>query len=89
LLETKGGVNLHVSDDALAHIRLSVALALSGVRAGVQTVPKCCKFQADKENVVALTDPDRRFLVNKPLGGDTQGRMKPTSTSLLYLCAYF
>lgn len=38
LLETMSGVNLHVSDDALAHIRLSVALdsAPSGVGAGVQ-----------------------------------------------------
>lgn len=69
-LEIKGDMNLHVSDDALARIRLTLASPPSGVGSEVQFKqhPNVIKFQAQKERVVALKDPSRPFPVNQPLG---------------------
>jgi hypothetical protein len=69
-LEIKGDMNLHVSDDALARIRLLVAPPPSGVGTEVQFKqhPNVVKFQGQKERVVALKDPTRGFPVNQPLG---------------------
>ena len=69
-LEIKGDMNLHVSDDALTRIRLSVAPPPSGVGAEVQFKqhPNVAKFQAQKERVVALKDPTRVFPLDQPLG---------------------
>lgn len=69
-LEIKGDMNLHVSDDPLARIRLLVAPPPSGVGAEVQFKqhPNVVKFQAQKERVVVLKDPSRGFPVNQPLG---------------------
>jgi len=69
-LEVKGDMNLHVSDDTLARIRLAVAPPPSGIGAEVQFKqhPNVVKFQAQKERIVALKDPTRGFPVNQPLG---------------------
>lgn len=69
-LEIKGDMDLHVSDDNDARIRLSVAPPPSGVGTEVQFKqnPNLVKFHAQKERVVALKDPGRGFPVNKPLG---------------------
>ncbi|KAF9786887.1 hypothetical protein BJ322DRAFT_1099272 [Thelephora terrestris] len=69
-LEVKGDMNLHVSEDTLARIRLLVAPPPSGVGAEVQFKqhPNVVKFQAQKERVVVLKDPGRGFPVNQPLG---------------------
>lgn len=97
-LEIKGDMNLHVSDDTLTRIRLSVAPPPSGVGAEVQFKqhPNVVKFQAQKERVVALKDPSRGFPVNQPLGvlkwrysGKDETYVPLSSTSLLYLCASF
>jgi coatomer subunit delta len=69
-LEIKGDMDLHISVDALARIRLLVAPPPSGVGTEVQFKqnPNVVKFQAQKERVVALKDPSRGFPVNRPLG---------------------
>jgi len=69
-LEIKGDMNLHVSDDGLARIRLSVAPPPPGIGAEVQFKqhPNVVKFQAQKERVVVLKDPSRGFPVSQPLG---------------------
>ena len=69
-LEVKGDMNLHVSEDTLARIRLFVAPPPSGVGAEVQFKqhPNVVKFQAQKERIVVLKDPGRGFPVNQPLG---------------------
>jgi len=69
-LEIKGDMNLHVSDDSLARIRLLVAPLPSGAGTEVQFKqhPNVVKFQAQQERVVALKDPARGFPVNQPLG---------------------
>lgn len=69
-LEIKGDMNLHVSDDALTRIRLSVAPPPSGIGAEVQFKqhPNVGRFQAQRERIVALKDPGREFPVNQPLG---------------------
>jgi len=69
-LEIKGDMNLHVSDDTLTRIRLSVASLPPGVGTEVQFKqhPNVVKFQAQGERVVALKDPSRGFPVNQPLG---------------------
>ena len=97
-LEVKGDMSLHVSDDTLARIRLSVAPPPSGVGAEVQFKqnPNLAKVQAQKERVVALKDPSRPFPVNQPLGvlkwrysGKDETYVPLSSTSFLYLCASF
>jgi len=94
-LEVKGDMNLHVSDDTLARIRLSVAPPPSNVGAEVQFKqhPNVVKFQAQKERVVALKDPGRGFPVNQPLGvlkwrysGKDETYVPLSSMSLLHLC---
>ena len=94
-LEVKGDMNLHVSDDSLARIRLSLTSPPSGVGAEVQFKqhPNVVKFQAQKERIVALKDPSRGFPVNQPLGvlkwrysGKDETYVPLSSTSLLYLC---
>jgi len=69
-LEVKGDMNLHVSDDALTRIRLSVVAASSKKKAEVQFKqhPNVAKFQAQKERIVALKDPSRVFPLDQPLG---------------------
>lgn len=95
-LEIKGDMNLHVSDDSLTRIRLSVAPPPSGVGTEVQFKqhPNVVKFQAQKERVVALKDPSREFPVSQPLGvlkwrysGKDETYVPLSSMSLLYLCA--
>ena len=97
-LEIKGDMNLHVSDDTLTRIRLSVAPPPSGVGAEIQFKqhPNVVKFQAQKERIVALKDPARGFPVNQPLGvlkwrysGKDETYVPLSSTFLLYLCASF
>ena len=97
-LEIKGNMNLHVSDDALTRIRLSMASLPSGVGAEFQFKqhPNVVKFQAQRERVVALKDPARGFPVNQPLGvlkwrysGKDETYVPLSSTSLLYLRASF
>ena len=97
-LEIKGDMNLHVSDDTLTRIRLSVAPPPSGVGAEVQFKqhPNVIKFQAQNERIVALKDPTRGFPVNQPLGvlkwrysGKDETYVPLSSTSLLYLCTSF
>jgi len=97
-LEVKGDMNLHVSDDALTRIRLSVAPPPSSVGAEVQFKqhPNVVKFQAQKERVVVLKDPGRGFPVNQPLGvlkwrysGKDETYVPLSSTSLLYLYRFF
>lgn len=92
-LEIKGDMNLHVSDDALARVRLSVAPPPSGIGAEVQFKqhPNVVKFQAQKERIVALKDPTRGFPVNQPLGvlkwrysGKDETYVPLSSTSRLY-----
>lgn len=96
-LEVKGDMNLHVSDDTLARVRLLVAPPPSGVGAEVQFKqhPNVVKFQAQRERVVALKDPGRGFPVNQPLGvlkrrysGKDETYVPLSSTSLLHLCAW-
>jgi len=97
-LEIKGDMNLHVSDDALTRIRLSVAPPPSGVGAEVQFKqhPNVAKFQAQKERIVALKDPARMFPLDQPLGvlkwrysGKDETYVPLSSTSLLDLHASF
>ena len=93
-LEIKGDMNLHVSDDALTRIRLSVAPPPSGIGAEVQFKqhPNVAKFQAQKERIVALKDPSRVFPLDQPLGvlkwrytGKDETYVPLSSTSLLDL----
>lgn len=95
-LEIKGDMNLHVSDDALTRIRLSVAPPQSGVGTEVQFKqhPNVVKFQAQRERVVTLKDPSRGFPVNQPLGvlkwrysGKDETYVPLSSMFLLYLRA--
>ena len=94
-LEIKGDMNLHVLDESLTCIRLSVAPPPSGVGAEVQFKqhPNVGKFQAQKERIVALKDPSRGFPVNQPLGvlkwrysGKDETYVPLSSTFLLYPC---
>lgn len=95
-LEIKGDMNLHVSDETLTRIRLSLAPPTPGVGAEVQFKqhPNVIKFQGQKERVVALKDPSRGFPVNQPLGvlkwrytGKDETYVPLSSMSLPYLCA--
>lgn len=91
-LEIKGDMNLHVSEETLTRIRISVAPPPSGVGAEVQFKqhPNVAKFQAQGERIVALKDPARVFPLNQPLGvlkwrysGKDETYVPLSSTSLL------
>ena len=68
-LELKGDMNLHISDSALARIRLTCAEpAVSfGPELQYKQHPNVGKFAANKERIIALKDPSRSFPVGQSL----------------------
>ncbi|KZT08764.1 uncharacterized protein LAESUDRAFT_53433 [Laetiporus sulphureus 93-53] len=68
-LELKGDMNLHISDPALARVRLALAPPSTnfGPELQFKQHPNVAKFVANRERVVALKDPARSFPVGQPL----------------------
>ncbi|KAL6304022.1 hypothetical protein BKA93DRAFT_316525 [Sparassis latifolia] len=68
-LELTGDMNLHITDPALARVKLSLAPAPSsfGPELQFKQHPNVGKFAANRERVVALKDPARSFPVGQSL----------------------
>jgi len=68
-LELKGDMNLHVSEQSLSRIKLSLVPAPSafGPELQFKQHPNVGKFSANKERIIALKDSSRGFPVNQSL----------------------
>jgi hypothetical protein len=68
-MELKGDMNLHISDAALAHIRLVMASPSTDLGTALQFKqhPNVAKFAPCQDKVIALKDPSRAFPVGQSL----------------------
>lgn len=68
-MELKGDMNLHISDPALARLKLTLAPPSTafGPELQFKQHPNVAKFAANRDRVVALKDPSRSFPVGQAL----------------------
>lgn len=68
-LELKGDMNLHISDNSLARVKLALAEPSTtfGPELQFKQHPNVGKFASNKERMIALKDPSRGFPVGQAL----------------------
>lgn len=68
-MELKGDMNLHITDPALARLKLTLAPPSTafGPELQFKQHPNVAKFAANRDRVVALKDPSRSFPVGQAL----------------------
>lgn len=68
-LELKGDMNLQITDNSLARVKLALAEPATtfGPELQYKQHPNVGKFAANKERIIALKDPSRSFPVGQPL----------------------
>lgn len=68
-VELKGDMNLHITDSALARVKLALAEPSTafGPELQYKQHPHVAKFAANKERIIGLKDPSRPFPIGQSL----------------------